>query len=91
VAIQLCAGTAATAVTAPSTLKAHVAPDSPAAAPFTTTDPSGKEVTVQSIILKPTPILKDNLNLPIDLGWITKADACKDVDATSADAPAACK
>jgi D-xylose transport system substrate-binding protein len=91
VAVQLCAGTAMTAVTAPSTLKPHVAPDDPKAAPFTTTDPSGKEVTVQSIILKPTPVLKGNLDLPITLGWITKADACKDVDTTSADAPAACK
>jgi D-xylose transport system substrate-binding protein len=71
-AVQMCAGTAFDKITAPSTLKPHVAPDSPNAVPFTT--PNG--TTVQSITLKPTPITKENLNLPIDLGWVTKEKVC---------------
>jgi D-xylose transport system substrate-binding protein len=91
-AVQLCAGTDMAAVKAPATLKDHVRPDTLDATDFTTEHPNtGAEVTVKSIILKPTPIKKDNLNLPIDLGWITKEEACKDVDTSSADAPAACK
>lgn len=89
VAIQLCGGTAAADVKAPATLKDHVRPDSLDAQDFTTTDPSGNEVTVKSIILKPTPVTQDNLSLPIDLGWLTKEAACKDVD--PATGPAACQ
>jgi D-xylose transport system substrate-binding protein len=48
-------------------------------APFTT--PGGNEVT--SILLKPQPITKDNLNLVIDAGWTTKANVCKNVKAGS--------
>ena len=40
------------------------------AAPFTT--PGGN--TLSSILLKPIPITKDNLNVVLDAGWITKAD-----------------
>ena len=76
-AIQLCNGAALTAITAPATLKDHVKPDSTAAQPFET--PNG--TTVQSIILKPTPITQDNLNLPIELGWITKETACAGAEA----------
>ena len=54
-------------------------------APFTT--PGGNKVS--SIIIAPHPLTKDNLNLVIDAGWITKADLCKDVPAATA--PAACK
>jgi D-xylose transport system substrate-binding protein len=89
VAIQLCKGTKMADVKAPDTLKDHVRPDSLAATDFSTKDPSGKDVTVKSIILKPTPITRENLNLPIDLKWLTKAEACADVD--PADAPDACK
>ena len=89
VAIQLCAGTDPADVKAPGTLKDHVRPDTLDATDFTTTDPSGNEVTVKSIILKPTPVTQENLNLPIELGWLTKAEACKDVD--PATGPAACK
>jgi len=46
-------------------------------------------VTVKSIILKPTPVTQENLNLPIELGWLTKAEACADVDAATG--PEACK
>ena len=54
-------------------------------APFTT--PGGNNVS--SIIIAPHPITKDNLNVVLDAGWITKADLCKDVAAATA--PAACK
>ena len=54
-------------------------------APFTT--PGGNNVS--SIIIAPHPITKDNLNIVLDAGWITKADLCKDVAAATA--PAACK
>jgi D-xylose transport system substrate-binding protein len=81
VAIQLCNGTALDAVTAPATLKDHVKPDSTAAADFET--PGGK--TVQSIILKPTPITQDNINLVVDLGWETKDAVCANVPAGTVD------
>jgi D-xylose transport system substrate-binding protein len=71
-AIQLCKGTKLADITAPTDLKDHVKPDSAKAVDFTT--PSGTKVS--SITLKPTPITKENLNLPIDLGWITKDKAC---------------
>ncbi len=48
-------------------------------APFTT--PGG--ITVTSTLLKPLPILKDNLNAVLDAGWIDAATLCKDVTAGS--------
>jgi D-xylose transport system substrate-binding protein len=75
VAIQLCQGTALDAVKAPDTLKDHVKPDSLDAQPFTTPDNN----TVQSIILKPTPITRENINLVVDLGWETKEAVCAGV------------
>ena len=54
-------------------------------APFTT--PGGNDVS--SIIIAPHPLTKDNLNLVIDAGWITKDKLCAGVDAATA--PAACK
>ena len=39
------------------------------------TSPGGKELT--SILLKPQPITKDNLNLVLDAGWITKDLLCQ--------------
>lgn len=89
VAVQLCNGTAMADVTAPDTLKDHVRPDDLGATDFSTEDPDGNEVTVKSIILKPTPVTQENLNLPIDLGWLTKEEACADVD--PATGPEACK
>ncbi|HET7678334.1 MAG TPA: substrate-binding domain-containing protein [Candidatus Limnocylindrales bacterium] len=72
-AVQLCKGAKLADLSAPSTLKEHVAPEKGAKAqPFTT--PNG--TTVQSIVLKPTPITAANLDLPISLGWITKDKAC---------------
>ena len=76
VAIQLCGGTALDAVKAPDTLKDHVRPDDLAAQPF-----EADGVTVQSIILKPTPVTQENLNVPIELGWITKEKACAGAEA----------
>jgi D-xylose transport system substrate-binding protein len=78
VAIQLCNGTKLADVTAPSTLKDHVKPDAGAkAVEFTT--PDGTKV--QSITLKPTPITQANLNLPIELGWVTKEVVCAGAEA----------
>jgi len=54
-------------------------------APFTT---PGKN-NVSSIIIAPHPITKDNLNVVLDAGWITKAKLCAGVDASKA--PDACK
>jgi len=72
-AIQLCTGTKLADITAPSTLKDHVKPEAGnKAQPFTT--PNG--TTVQSIVLKPTPITAANLDIPISLNWITKEKAC---------------
>ena len=42
-------------------------------------DPGGN--TVSSILLKPHPINKDNLNVVLDAGWITKDELCKGVTA----------
>ena len=44
---------------------------------------------MSSIIIAPHPITKDNLNVVLDAGWITKDKLCQGVDA--AKAPAACK
>ena len=43
--------------------------------------PGGNELT--SILLKPIPITKDNLDVVIDAGWTTKDNVCKDVAAGS--------
>ncbi len=48
-------------------------------APFTT--PGGVDVT--SILLKPIPITKDNLNVVLDAGWTDKATLCQGVTAGS--------
>ncbi len=42
-----------------------------------------KGVNMNSMFLKPIPITKDNLNLVIDAGWITKDEVCKGVPAGS--------
>jgi D-xylose transport system substrate-binding protein len=48
-------------------------------APFTT--PGKNEVS--SILLAPIPVLKDNLNVVLDAGWIDKAALCQGVTDTS--------
>jgi len=50
------------------------------ATPFTT--PGGN--TVSSILLKPTPVTKANLDVVVDAGWISRDELCKDVKAGSA-------
>jgi len=75
-AIQLCEGAELSAITAPETLGDHVRPDTLTAVPFTTPDGT----TVQSITLKPTPVTQENLQLPVDLGWITMDTLCAGVD-----------
>jgi D-xylose transport system substrate-binding protein len=77
VAMQLCAGTALNAIKAPADLPKAAAPASVNAAEFET---PGKN-KVQSIILTPTAITKDNLKDTIDAGWITKDAACAGVAA----------
>ena len=79
VAVQLCAKTAANAIKAPGDLPKAAAPASLTATPFTT--PGGK--TVQSIILTPTAITKDNVKDTIDAGWATKDAVCAGVPAGS--------
>src|SRR4051794_39761733 len=79
VAIQLCAKTAMNAIKAPSDLPPAAAPASLTATPFTT--PGGK--TVQSIILTPTAITKENVKDTIDAGWATKDAVCAGVTAGS--------
>jgi D-xylose transport system substrate-binding protein len=51
----------------------------PDAAPFTT--PGGVEVT--SLILTPIPVTQENLNEPIDAGWVEASVVCAGVDAGS--------
>lgn len=82
VAVQLCQGVAFEDITAPDDLGDHVAPEAGTAAqPFETENEAGEAVTVQSITLKPTPVTQENLNLPIDLGWIEKDVACDGAEA----------
>jgi D-xylose transport system substrate-binding protein len=79
IAMQLCAGTALNAVKAPSDLPPAAAPASVNAAAFQT--PKGN--SVQSIILTPTAITKENLKDTIDAGWVTKDAVCAGVTAGS--------
>ena len=37
--------------------------------------------TLNSTFLKPVPITKDNLNVVIDAGWISKDEVCQGVAA----------
>ena len=49
--------------------------DVPGAAAFKS--PGGKDLT--SVLLKPVPVTKDNLNVVLDAGWITKDALCAGV------------
>ena len=84
VATQLCAKVAMTAIKAPGDLPAAAAPASLTATPFQT--PGGK--TVNSIILTPTAITKDNVKDTVAAGWATKAAVCVGVAAGAL--PAVC-
>jgi D-xylose transport system substrate-binding protein len=48
-----------------------------------------KGIEMNSILLKPVPITKDNLDIVIDAGWVKKEVVCQGVD--KANAPSACK
>ena len=39
-----------------------------------------KHITVNGILLTPLAVTKDNLNVIVDKGWITKAEVCAGVD-----------
>ena len=79
VAIQLCGGTAADAVTVPDGLTDSAKPTESKAVKFTT--PGGN--SVNSITLNPTPITKANLSEVVDAGWVTKEEVCAGVTAGS--------
>jgi len=95
-ALQLCEGKAIADIELPAGVVGDaykpLAGNKPA--DFKTPGPDGKngtgdENTVKSFILQVTPVTAETLNLPLDAGWIKKADLCKGVDAATA--PAACK
>ena len=48
-----------------------------------------KKVELQSRLLAPVPITRDNLDVVVKAGWISKAEVCKGVSGDKA--PAACK
>jgi D-xylose transport system substrate-binding protein len=79
VAVQLAQGVALEDIKAPDDLQDHVRPDSLDAQAFTT--PGG--IDVWSIVLKPTPITLENINLVVDLGWVTADVVCAGVPAGS--------
>jgi D-xylose transport system substrate-binding protein len=84
-ALQLCEGVAPADLTIPEGLiDASVMPlTGPTATPFET--PGGN--TVNSIVLQPTPITQDNLNVVVDAGWIALDVLCANVDDPSRAAP----
>ena len=81
IAVQLAGGTALADVTAPDDLGDSAPAAGAAAGVFTT--PGG--VDVYSVILTPLPITQDNLNVPIDAGWITVEEVCQGVTAGTVD------
>ncbi len=48
------------------------------------TDAAGATNKVWSITLNPNPVLRANLNEPIDSGWVTKDVVCAGVTDTTA-------
>jgi D-xylose transport system substrate-binding protein len=82
VAAQLARGTALADIEFTGTLGAHTGLESTTATVFPSIFPDGTEgPDVYSLILKPTPVKTDNLNLPIDAGWFPKEEICAgDVD-----------
>ncbi|MEO8883926.1 MAG: D-xylose ABC transporter substrate-binding protein [Devosia sp.] len=44
-------------------------------------DGGPRKVSMHSVFLKPVPITRDNLNVVIDAGWISKAEVCQGVPA----------
>jgi len=81
IAVQLAGGTAVADVTAPDDLGDSAPASGTAAGVFTT--PGG--VDVYSVILTPLPITQENLNVPVDAGWITVEEVCQGVTAGTVD------
>jgi D-xylose transport system substrate-binding protein len=79
IAVQLAQGTELADVQAPDDLGDSAPAAGAAAAVFTT--PGGNDVL--SIILTPLPITQDNLNVPVDAGWVDQATVCQGVEAGS--------
>jgi D-xylose transport system substrate-binding protein len=79
IAVQLAQGAELADVTAPDDLGDSAPAAGTAAQVFTT--PGG--VDVYSIILTPLPITQENLNVPIDAGWISAEEVCQGVEAGS--------
>jgi D-xylose transport system substrate-binding protein len=77
VAVQLAAGIAMADIQGPDDLGDHVRPDDVNTVVFVS--PGGN--SLQSIILAPTPITPANINIPVDLGWITQDELCQGVPA----------
>ena len=50
--------------------------DIPDVKPFTG---GAKGVKVNGVLLTPLPVTRDNLNVIVDKGWITKAEVCAGV------------
>jgi D-xylose transport system substrate-binding protein len=82
VALQLVEGAELSAVTAPDDLGDSAPAAGTAAQPFTTPG----DVEVQSIVLTPIPITQENLNVPIDAGWVSAEEVCQGVEAGSVEA-----
>lgn len=79
IAVQLAQGVAPADVTS-GEVAAHAAPAlGEAAQPFTT--PGG--IDVPAIVLTPTPVTQDNLNVPVEIGWITAEELCANAEAGS--------
>ena len=79
IALQLLDGTALADVAAPDDLGDSAPAAGLDAQPFTT--PGG--VDVESIVLTPLPITQENLNVPIDAGWVSVEEVCQGVEAGS--------
>jgi D-xylose transport system substrate-binding protein len=81
IAVQLAGGTALEDVALTGDFGDSAPAAGPAATVFTT--PGGNDMN--SIILTPLPITQDNLNVPIDAGWITVEEVCQGVTAGTVD------
>jgi D-xylose transport system substrate-binding protein len=79
IALQLAQGAELADVTAPDDLGDSAPAAGTAAQVFTT--PGG--VDVYSVTLTPLPITQENLNVPIDAGWISAEEVCQGVEAGS--------
>ncbi len=87
IAYQLTQGTALEDITFTGSIGSHTGVEDSNATLFDSIFPDGTPgPPVWSIILKPTPVKVDNLNVPIEAGWFPKADICANVDTTFAPA-----